>query len=39
MLIARGIIDSVINFSEELEAKNKIQQDIKILGAIDIWLC
>ena len=29
MLIARGIIDSVINFSEELEAKNKIQQDIR----------
>ena len=38
-IIARGIIDSVINFSEELEAKNLIQQDIRILGAIDIWLC
>ena len=35
---ARGIIDSIIHFSENAETKNLVQEDTRIFGSIDIWM-
>ena len=39
LIIARGIVDSILSFSGDLENKNLVQQDVRIIGSIEIWIC
>jgi hypothetical protein len=36
--VARSVMDSIIQFHCKSERDNLMQQDIRILGSIDIWL-
>ncbi|CAI2384075.1 unnamed protein product [Moneuplotes crassus] len=37
--IAQGIIKNILTFTEKPEMGNLVQEDTRILGSIDIWLC